>query len=132
MWARIPAPLHLSGGQAVNALNLAIRFFVVELGALAAAAYWGWEATTGPGRWYLAVLAPAAVILVWALFVSPKARIRVSKQAALAIELVLLGLVAVGLAVMEPIWVGIADGAVALVSGILNYAFEPYRTGAVA
>src|SRR3954451_24781337 len=80
MWARIPAPLHSSGGQAVNGVNLAIRFFVVELGALAAAAYWGWEATPGPGRWYLAVLAPAVVIVIWALFVSPKARIHVSKQ----------------------------------------------------
>ena len=125
MWARIPAPLHSSGGQAVNGVNLAIRFFVVELGALAAAAYWGWEATSGPGRWYLAVLAPAAVIVVWALFVSPKARIQVSKQTALAIELVLLALVAVGLAVTGPVWLGIAYGAVALVSGLVNYAFKP-------
>ena len=89
-------PPSLVRRPAVNGLNLAIRFFVVELGALAAAAYWGWEATSGPGRWYLAVLAPAAVIVVWALFVSPRARILVSKQAALAIELVLLGLVTVG------------------------------------
>jgi hypothetical protein len=125
MWARIPAPLHSSGGQAVNGVNLAIRFFVVELGALAAAAYWGWEATPGPGRWYLAVLAPAAVIVIWALFVSPKARIQVSKQAALAIELVLLGLVAVGLADTGPVWLGIAYGTVALVSGLVNYAFKP-------
>jgi len=125
MWARIPAPLHSSGGQAVNGVNLAIRFFVVELGALAAAAYWGWEATPGPGRWYLAVLAPAVVIVIWALFVSPKARIHVSKQAALAIELVLLGLVAVGLGVTGPVWLGIAYGTVALVSGLVNYAFKP-------
>ena len=125
MWARIPAPLHSSGGQAVNGVNLAIRFFVVELGALASAAYLGWEATSGPGRWYLAVLAPAAVIVVWALFVSPKARIQVSKQAALAIELVLLALVAVGLAVTGPVWLGVAYGAVALVGGLVNYAFKP-------
>lgn len=52
----------------LKALNLAIRFFVVELGALAAAAYWGWEATSSAGRWYLAVLAPAAVIVVWGAF----------------------------------------------------------------
>ncbi len=109
---------------AVNALNLAIRFFVVELGALAAAAYWGWEATSGAGRWYLAVAAPAAVIVVWALFVAPTARIRVPKAAALAIELVLLGLVAVGLAAAGPVWLGIAYGAVALVSGLVNYAFK--------
>jgi hypothetical protein len=111
--------------EALKALNLAIRFFVVELGALAAAAYWGWEATSSAGRWYLAVLAPALVIAVWGLFVSPKARIQVSKQAALAIEFVLLGLVAVGLAAAGPVWLGIAYGAVALVSGLVNYAFKP-------
>jgi hypothetical protein len=111
--------------EALKALNLAIRFFVVELGALAAAAYWGWEATSSAGRWYLAVLAPALVIAVWGLFISPKARIQVSKQAALAIELVLLGLVAVGLAAAGPVWLGIAYGAVALVSGLVNYAFKP-------
>ena len=92
---------------------------------MAAAAYWGWEATSGPGRWYLSVLAPAVVIVVWALFVSPKARIRVSKEAALAIELVQLALVAVGLAVTGPVWLGVAYGAVALVSGLVNYAFKP-------
>ena len=111
--------------RALNALNLAIRFFVVELGGLAAASYWGWEVTCGPGRWYLAVLAPAAFIAVWGLFIAPKARIRVSKEAALAIELVLLALVAVGLAVTGPVWLGIAYGAVAQVSGLVNYAFKP-------
>ena len=97
----------------LKALNLAIRFFVVELGALAAAAYWGWEATSSAGRWYLAVLAPGAVIVVWGAFISPRARIRVSKEAAL------------GLAVTGPVWLGIAYGAVALVSGVANYAFKP-------
>ena len=111
--------------EALKALNLGVRFFIVELGALAAAAYWGWEATSGPGRWYLAALAPTAVIVVWALFISPKARIQVSKQSALAIELVLLALVTVGLAVTGPVWVGIAYGAIALVSGFVNYAFKP-------
>ena len=95
------------------------------LGALAAAAYWGWEATSSAGRWYLAVLAPAAVIVVWGAFISPRARIRVSKEAGLAIELVLLGLVAVGLVAAGPVWLGIGYGAVALVSGLLNYAFKP-------
>ena len=83
----------------LKALNLAIRFFVVELGALAAAAYWG-------------------------LFISPKARIAVPRLAALAIELLLLGLVALGLAAAGPLWLGIAYGAVALVSGVLNFVLE--------
>ena len=110
--------------EALKALNLGVRFFVVELGALAAAAYWGWEATSGPGRWYLAVLAPAAVIVVWGLFISPKARIAVPRLAALAIELLLLGLVALGLAAAGPLWLGIAYGAVALVSGVMNFVLE--------
>ena len=46
-------------------------------------------------------------------------------KSALAIELVLLGLVAVGLALTGPLWLGIAYGAVALVSGLVNYAFKP-------
>lgn len=41
------------------------------------------------------------------------------------IELVLLGLAALGLAVTGPVWLGIAYGAVALVSGVANYAFKP-------
>jgi hypothetical protein len=111
--------------QAVKALNLAIRFFVVELGGLAAAAYWGWEATSGPGRWYLVVGAPLAFIAVWGLFIAPKARVHVAKEVALAIELALLALVAIGLAVTGPVWLGIAYGAIAFVSGLLNYAFKP-------
>jgi hypothetical protein len=110
--------------QAVKALNLAIRFFVVELGALAGAAYWGFEATSGAGQLWLTVLAPVAVVVVWGLFIAPKARVQIPKQAALAIELVLLVLVAVGIAVTGPVWLGIAYGAIALVSGLVDYAFK--------
>ena len=111
--------------EAVKALNLGVRFFVVELGGLAAAAYWGFEVTSGVGQLYLAIAGPLAFIAVWGLFIAPKARIQVSKQVALAIELVLLGLVALGLAAAGPVWLGIAYGAVALVSGLVNYAFKP-------
>jgi len=111
--------------KGLNGLNLAVRFFVVELGGLAAAVYWGWDATSGGGQLYLAIAAPLAFIAVWGLFIAPRARVQVSKQVALAIELVLLALVAVGLASAGPVWLGIAYGAVALVSGLLNYAFKP-------
>ena len=109
----------------LKALNLAIRFFVVELGALAGAAYWGFESTSGAGQLWLTVLAPVVVIVVWGLFIAPKARVQLPKQAALAIELVLLGLVAVGLSLAGPVWLGIAYAAIALVSGLVNYAFKP-------
>ena len=111
---RIPAPLHSSGGQAVNRLNLAIRFFVVDARALAAAAYWGWEATSGPGRWYIAVWRRPRSASSGRSSSRPERGSRCSKQAALAIELVLLGLVTVGLAATGPVWLGVAYGAIAL------------------
>ena len=111
--------------KALNGLNLGVRFFVVELGGLAASAYWGWEATSGVGQLYLAIAAPLAFLAVWGLFIAPRARVQVSKTVALAIELVLLGLVAVALAAAGPVWLGVAYGAVALVSGLVNYAFKP-------
>jgi hypothetical protein len=107
--------------DALKALNLGVRFFVVELGGIAAAAYWGYETAAG-AEWLAAVAAPAAFIAVWGLFIAPKARVQVPKAAALAIELLLLGLVAAALASAASLWLGIAYGAVALVSGLANYA----------
>ena len=73
---------------------------------------------------FLAVAAAAAFIAVWGLFIAPKAWIRVPKQVALGIELVLIGLVAIGLALAGPVWLGVAYGVVALVSGTLNFALK--------
>lgn len=108
--------------KAVNAANLAVRFFVVELGALAGAAYWGFQATSGAGQLWLAVAAPVAVILVWGMFISPRARVALPPIAALVVELVLLGLVALGVAAAGPVWLGVAYGGIALASGVLNFA----------
>ena len=55
----------------MRAANLGLRF-LLELGALAAVGYWGWETGDGLLGWVLAIGAIAAVIAVWALFVSPK------------------------------------------------------------
>ena len=53
--------------------NLALRF-LLELAALAAVGYWGWDAG-GP---LLAIAAVAAVAVVWGLFVAPKRRFDLS------------------------------------------------------
>ncbi len=53
--------------------NLGLRF-LLELGALAAVAYWGFTTNDGVLRWALGIAAPVAVAVVWWLFVSPKAR----------------------------------------------------------
>ena len=49
----------------MRAANLGLRF-LLELGALAAVGYWGWETGDGLLGWVLAIGAIAAVIAVWA------------------------------------------------------------------
>ena len=75
----------------MKAANLALRF-VLELAALAALAYWGWGVT-----WVIAVAAPAAWIVLWATFGSPKARVKLSTPWRIVFEAVVFGAAAAAL-----------------------------------
>jgi hypothetical protein len=110
--------------RVVNGINLAVRFFLLELGGLAAAAYCGLETGSGAIRWLLAVAAPLAFAVVWFLFIAPKARIRIPRLAALAIELALFGLLAAGLATTGHVALAIAFATLAVASGVLNFALR--------
>jgi hypothetical protein len=72
--------------------------------------------------------APAAVIVVWWLFVSPKARIEVPRPGRFAIELLVWAAAAVALVAADQVVLGIVFAAVALVSGTLNYV-SGHRSG---
>jgi hypothetical protein len=81
----------------VKALALGLRF-VLELCLLAAVAYWG----AGAGgsevvHVVLAVAAPVALAVVWGLFVSPRARVRLPQLAWIVLQLALFGLGSAGL-----------------------------------
>lgn len=52
--------------------NLALRF-VLELAGLAALGFAGFQSSPGPARWLVAVGAPAALALFWAVVVAPGA-----------------------------------------------------------
>ncbi len=54
-------------------LNLALRF-VLELAGIVALAWWGFHAMEGPAAGLLGIGAPVALIVVWSLFVAPRAR----------------------------------------------------------
>ena len=56
----------------MKAANLGV-LFLVELGALAGAAYWGFTVS-----WPLGLAAPAVLVVLWALFGSPRAKYKVS------------------------------------------------------
>jgi hypothetical protein len=104
--------------------NLAIRFLVVELGALAATAYWGYETGSGILHVLLAIGAPALVVTAWALFVSPKRKYDLAKPTRLAIELVVLGAATAALWDVSDPALAIAYAALAAVSGTLNYLWD--------
>jgi hypothetical protein len=103
--------------------NLVLRF-LLELSALAATCYWGFAAASGLTQWVLGLGAPALVILVWWLFVSPKARIELPRPARFAIELLVWAAAALALAAADQLVLGIVFAAIAIVSGTLNYVWR--------
>lgn len=104
--------------------NLAVRFLVVEVGALGSTGYWGYETGSGVVRVLLAIGVPALVVTAWALFVSPKRKYDLPKPTRLAIELMVLGAASAALWDASHSGLAIAFAAVAAVSGTLNYIEE--------
>ena len=75
--------------RALASLNLALRFLVAELGALAALALWAIDAFAGIAAALVAAGLVGLVAVVWALFVSPKADRRLRDPARFGLELVI-------------------------------------------
>jgi hypothetical protein len=93
--------------------NLALAF-LLELAALAAFAWWGYQ--TGEGmlaRIALAIGAPLLVAVFWGLFVAPRAVFHTAPAAKFTLALVVFALAAVAL---------IATGQTALAAGFLVVA----------
>jgi hypothetical protein len=97
----------------LRAAALAVRF-VVELCLLAAVAYWGATISAGVAvRVIVAVVATAAVAVVWGVFVSPKARVPLGRTAWVAVQVVLFGLEVAALVAAGQTALGVALGVVA-------------------
>jgi hypothetical protein len=107
----------------LEGVNLAVRF-ALELSAIAATAYWGYGTRGGATRWVLAVAAPAVVIAVWALFVSEKPRIDLSRPLQLVIEFVVFGAAALALAAAGRPTLAVVFAVVAAISGTLNFLWD--------
>ena len=100
--------------------NLVLRF-ILELSALAATTYWGFANASGLTQWVLGRGAPAAVAVVWGLFVSPKAKIEFPHPARFSIELLVFAAAALALAAADQPMLAVILAVLALVSGTLNY-----------
>lgn len=105
--------------EAFRLTALDVIRFVVELFAIFTFAFWGF--TAWPFAWNIlaGIAAPLLAILVWALFVSPKAVVRVHPFARAAIELVVFAAATVAWWTMGQVWIGLAFALVAIVSGAL-------------
>jgi hypothetical protein len=110
----------------LRSANLAVKF-LLELAALAALAYWG--ARTGHGVWavILAIAAPLAAVIVWALFCAPRARRRLPLPTRAPLELAVFGLAAGGLAAAGSVLLAIIFGIVVLLNAALLTVFHQWQ-----
>jgi hypothetical protein len=101
----------------VRAANDGLRF-LLELSALAAVAYWGWN-EGGAARWVLVVAAPLVVALVWGRWMAPRSNHRVRDPWRLVIEVLVFGSAVVALAAADqPELAVILAGAAAVHVGL--------------
>ena len=107
----------------MRAANLVLRF-ALELTAIGAVAYWGFTEQEGLWRWVAGLGAPALVIAVWWLYVSPKAKVELPKSTRFGIELFVWATAAVALAGADQHALAIAFAVVAAISGTLNYVLS--------
>jgi len=81
-----------------KSLALTVRF-LLELAALAAVSWWGFEVS-----WLLGLGAPLLVALVWGAFISPKAAVKVPKAVWVGLQVLVFGAAALALAAVAPAW----------------------------
>jgi hypothetical protein len=74
----------------VGALNDGFRF-LLELAGLVALGYWGFTVGGSGTRWLFGLGAPAAMAVVWGLFISPKAPMRTTDPVRILVELAVFG-----------------------------------------
>jgi Protein of unknown function (DUF2568) len=79
--------------------------------------------------WVLALTAPAAVAIVWGIYLAPKRRVDLPKRVRFGIELGVFAVAAVALWATGQETLAIVLAAAALVSGVLNYLWGEASLG---
>ncbi|GAB3207238.1 YrdB family protein [Marinactinospora thermotolerans] len=107
-----------------RALNSTLRF-TLELCAMVALAFWGFEAGDGiPGKVGLAMATPLMAAVAWAMFVAPGAEMFLPLPGRLLIELLVFGGATAGLAAIgEPVLAGVF-GALAVGNSVLVHVWR--------
>ena len=110
--------------EILKSANLLLRF-LLELCALAALGYWGFQASQSlPVKIGLAVGAPLLAAVVWGMFVAPKASVPVSTGVWLALQAIIFGLATAGLLATGQRTLAIALVLAIVVNGVLLYIWR--------
>lgn len=109
-------PLPAGMRPRVSALDL-LRF-LTELVGVGTLALWGFATWPFPWNIVVGIGAPLLAILVWALFVSPRAVVRVHPFIRAFVELLVFASASVAWWLMDAPWVGLAYGVVAVTVGV--------------
>ncbi|MFJ6653077.1 YrdB family protein [Microbacterium sp. NPDC091313] len=114
---RAEAPLQPGMRPALSGVD--VLAFVCELFAFATLALWGFVSWTFPWNLVFGIGAPVAAILVWALFVSPRAVLRVHPFVRAIVELLVYASATVAWWSMGQPWIGLGFAVVAVAVGVV-------------
>jgi hypothetical protein len=110
-----------------NPINLGLRF-VLEMAAMVALGYWGWQQGLGALKYVLAIAIPLVAAVVWGTFRVPgdasasgRAPIAVPGLVRLAIELALFGFAVGGLLSVGATALGWVLGGAVLLHYVVSY-----------
>jgi hypothetical protein len=101
-----------------NITPLDIVRVVVLLVAVASLALWGLAAWDMPWNIIVAIVTPVVVILVWALFLSPRPVLHLHSFLRAIVELLIYAGVTIAWWSMDQAWIGIGFAVVAVTAGL--------------
>ena len=93
---------------------------LVELAVVFSGGFWGFVAWSFPANIAAGILAPALAILIWALFLSPRAVFAVHPFVRAIIELLLYAAATIAWWSLDQTWIGVGFALVATVTGLLT------------
>ncbi|QNA92087.1 MULTISPECIES: YrdB family protein [unclassified Microbacterium] len=113
-----PAPVPGVERPTITALDI-VRTIVLVV-AVASLALWGFASWSLPWNIIIGIGAPVIVVLIWALFLSPRAMLRVHPFLRAAVELLIYVGVTIAWWSMGQALIGTAFALVAVVAGVLS------------
>jgi len=93
--------------------------FLCEVFGIVTLAIWGFTSWSLPWNIVAGIGAPLLAILVWALFVSPRAVVRVHPFVRALVELLVYASATIAWWSMGQAWIGLAYGVVAVAAGLV-------------